>query len=50
MRPVTLYNRLGEPTLPQADDRVIFGALVDTFYLLDPSRGRFRPFLRGGQG
>jgi trimethylamine--corrinoid protein Co-methyltransferase len=29
VRPVTLFNRLGEPVMPLAEGRVNFGALVD---------------------
>ena len=44
VRPVTLYDRIGQPALPLADGRVTFGALADTFYLLDLQAGRARSF------
>jgi trimethylamine--corrinoid protein Co-methyltransferase len=46
LRPVTLYNRLGEPVLPLAQGRVTFGALVDNLYVQDAYQPRMRPFLR----
>jgi trimethylamine--corrinoid protein Co-methyltransferase len=46
LRPVTLYNRLGQPALPLAEGPVTFGALVDNLYVQDPYRPRMRPFLR----
>jgi trimethylamine---corrinoid protein Co-methyltransferase len=45
LRPVTLYNRLGEPVLPLAEGPVTFGALVDNLYVQDPVQPRMRPFL-----
>jgi trimethylamine--corrinoid protein Co-methyltransferase len=46
LRPITLYNRLGEPALPLAEGPVTFGALVDNLYVQDPYQPRMRPFLR----
>jgi trimethylamine--corrinoid protein Co-methyltransferase len=48
--PVTLHDRSGSPVLPLAEGRVTFGALSDTFYLLDLPAGRARPFLSADQG
>ena len=50
VRPVTLYNRLGEPVMPLAEGRVTFGALVDNLYVEDAYEPRMRPFLRGDLG
>jgi trimethylamine--corrinoid protein Co-methyltransferase len=48
--PVTLYDRSGAPVLPLSEGRVTFGALSDTFYLLDLPSGHARNFLRADQG
>ena len=50
VKPVTLYDRSGSPVLPLSEGRVTFGALSDTFYLLDLPSGRARSFLRADQG
>ena len=50
VRPITLYDRLGRAAVPLADGRVTFGALADTFYLLDLHAGRARPFEIADQG
>jgi trimethylamine--corrinoid protein Co-methyltransferase len=49
VRPVTLYNRLGEPALPLGQGRVTFGTIADTFFVLDPYERRNRPFVKGDQ-
>lgn len=46
LRPVTLYNRLGEVAIPLSEGRVTFGALVDNLYVEDAYQPRMRPFLR----
>jgi trimethylamine--corrinoid protein Co-methyltransferase len=45
LKPVTLYDRLGRAVMPLAEGRVTFGALVDTFYVLDAQSQRVRPFV-----
>jgi trimethylamine--corrinoid protein Co-methyltransferase len=50
VRPVTLFNRLGEPVMPLAEGRVTFGALVDNLYVEDAFEPRMRPFLRSDLG
>jgi len=49
VRPVTLYNRLGEPVMSLADERVTFGALGDTFFVLDPYGRKNRPLVKDDQ-
>jgi trimethylamine---corrinoid protein Co-methyltransferase len=46
LRPVTLYNRHGEPVLPLDSGRVTFGALVDNLYVQGPDETRMRPYRR----
>ena len=50
VRPVTLFNRLGEPVMPLAEGRVTFGALVDNLYVEDAYEPRMRPFLQDDLG
>ncbi|MGQ9501389.1 MAG: trimethylamine methyltransferase family protein [Anaerolineae bacterium] len=49
LRPVTLYNRLGEPVLPLAEGRVTFGALADTVFIRDPYTCSNRPYRKADQ-
>jgi trimethylamine--corrinoid protein Co-methyltransferase len=46
LRPVTLYNRMGEPVLPLDQGRVTFGALVDNLYVQDAFERSMRPYKR----
>ncbi len=50
VHPVTLYDRNGMAVLPLAEGRVTFGALADTFYMLDLPSGRAREFVLADQG
>jgi trimethylamine--corrinoid protein Co-methyltransferase len=45
-----LYDRNGVAVLPLAEGRVTFGALADTFYVLDLPSGRAREFVLADQG
>ena len=49
LQPVTLHDRLGRPVMPLAEGRVTFGALVDTFYVVDGHSRRVRPFVLDDQ-
>ncbi len=49
LRPVTLFNRLGQPVLPLAAGKVSFGASVDSPHIIDPVTRRIRPFSREDQ-
>ena len=49
LRPVTLYNRLGDPVLPLAEGRVTFGALADTVFVRDPYTCSNRPYHKADQ-
>jgi trimethylamine--corrinoid protein Co-methyltransferase len=49
VQPVTIYDRAGEPALPLWDGKVIFGALADTFTVMDPWTQSMRPHKREDQ-
>jgi len=49
VRPVRLYNRLGQATPLMEPGYVAFSTIADTFYVLDPYHGNVRPFLKQDQ-
>jgi len=49
VKPVTIYNRLGEPALPLVEGRIAFGALADTVFVHDPYQRTNRPFCKADQ-
>lgn len=50
LRPVRLYDRLGQHTRLLEPGHVAFSTIADTFYVLDPNQQVVRPFLKGDQG
>lgn len=49
LRPVSIYDRQGEPTRLLEPGYVAFSSISDTFYVLDAYTGEVRPFLKDDQ-
>jgi trimethylamine--corrinoid protein Co-methyltransferase len=50
MRPVKLFNRLGDPVNVLTPGKVTFGTNVDTIYIMDPYQQPIRPFVKNDEG
>jgi trimethylamine--corrinoid protein Co-methyltransferase len=49
LKPVTVYDRCGQPVMPLAQGRVTFGILADTIFVVDPYQRTNRPYTRADQ-
>ena len=49
IRPITLYDRSGEPALRLAQGRTTFGTIADTIFVFDPYQRVNRPFVKADQ-